>query len=184
MIIFELQISQNYKTLCILEQLDRLYLGHCENMVILLLFCWSRLQNSETWTFFVLSLLFFIIPAGYVGSSGSPTKTTEIITYDPPSVKEGPLLPEYFRYHCSVIVDNLVYLIGGFDTRSKVLAIDVRTSNMTYKSELNHGRYRHACAKITGSNPKIIVSGGYYNGNYFKSTEIYNIANDSWENGK
>ena len=54
---------------------------------------------------------------------------------------------------------------------------------MTYKSELNHGRYYHACAQITGSNPKIIVSGGY-DGNGYKTTEIYNVVNDSWENGK
>ena len=97
-------------------------------------------------------------------------------------MKEGPKLPEYFYAHCSVLLDNLVYLIGGYDTPSKVLAIDIRTSDMTYKSELNHGRDYHACAQITGSNPKIIVSGGYGNG--YKTTEIYDIANDSWENGK
>ena len=99
-------------------------------------------------------------------------------------MKEGPTLPEKFYRHCSVLLDEAVYLIGGGSTPSKVLAIDVRTSDMTYKSELNHGRYWHACAQITGSNPKIIVSGGYYNGNSLKSTEIYDIANDSWENGK
>ena len=138
--------------------------------------------NSETLAFFVLSLLFFIITGGLVGS-GFYTKTTEIITYDPPSVKEGPLLPEYFRGHCSVLLDEAVYLIGGVNTQSKVLAIDIRTSDMTYKSELNHGQDLHACAQITGSNPKIIVSGGS-DGNGYKSTEIYDIANDSWENGK
>ena len=82
-----------------------------------------------------------------------------------------------------MLLDEAVYLIGGGSTRSKVLAIDIRTSEMTYKSELKHGRFRHACAQITGSNPKIIVSGGY-DGNGLKSTEIYDIANDSWENGK
>ena len=80
-------------------------------------------------------------------------------------------------------MDSTVYLIGGFDTQSKILAIDIRTSEMTYKSELNHGRKRHACAQITGSNPKIIVSGGD-NGNVYKSTEIYNVVNDSWEIGE
>ena len=98
-------------------------------------------------------------------------------------MKEGPLLPEAFYYHCSVITGDITYLIGGYDTRSKVLAIDIRTSDMTYKSELNHGRYYHACAEISGSNPKIVVSGGY-DGSGYKSTEIYDIANDSWEMGK
>ena len=76
-----------------------------------------------------------------------------------------------------------MYLIGGYGTPSKVLAIDIRTSDMTYKSELNHGRDDHSCAQITGSNPKIIVSGGY-DVNGYNSTEIYNVVNDSWENGK
>ena len=98
-------------------------------------------------------------------------------------MKEGPKLPEYFYGHCSVLLDEAVYLIGGRSTPSKVLAIDVRTSDMTYKSELNHGRYWHACAQITRSNPKIIVSGGI-DDNGYKTTEIYNVVNDSWENGK
>ena len=139
--------------------------------------------NSDTLAFFVLSLLFFIITGGLVGSAVSYTKTTELITYDPPSVKEGPLLPEEFSYHCSVLVGEFAYLIGGHDTPSKVLAIDIRTSDMTYKSELNHGRFYHACAEITGINPKIIISGGFYD-NVSKSTEIYDIANDSWIDGK
>ena len=98
-------------------------------------------------------------------------------------MKEGPSLPENFYWHCSVLLDEAVYLIGGGSTPSKVLAIDIRTSDMTYKSELNHGRYYHACAQITGSNPKIIVSGGV-DDNGYKTTETYDIANDSWENGK
>ena len=60
--------------------------------------------------------------------------------------------------------------------------IDVRTSVMTYKSELNHGRYYHACAQITGLNGKkqIVVSGGY---GADKKTEIYDIDNDDWQEG-
>ena len=98
-------------------------------------------------------------------------------------MKEGPLLPEYFRDHCSVLIGDFSYLIGGYGTRSKVLAIDIRTSDMTYKSELNHGRYYHACAQIIGSNPKIVVSGGF-DDNGYKTTEIYNVVNDSWEIGE
>ena len=145
-----------------------------------------QLLISETLAFLVLSLLFFhIITGGFVGTSGYlETKTTELVTYDPPSVKEGPLLPERFYEHCSVIMDSTFYLIGGFETQSKILAIDVRTSEMTYKSELNHGRKRHACAQITGSNRKIIVSGGSDNNGDVKSTEIYDNLNDSWEIGK
>ena len=128
---------------------------------------------------------FFTITGGLVGSSGDySTKTTELITYDPPSVKEGPLIPEYFNDHCSVLIGDVAYLIGGMNTASIVLAINIRTSDMTYKSDLNHGHSNHACAQITGSNPKIVISGGYDGNGDLKSTEIYDIANDSWEMGK
>ena len=95
-------------------------------------------------------------------------------------MKRGPLLPENFYYHCSVLVDNIVYLIGGLDTQSKVLAIDIRTFGMTYKRNLNRKHARHSCALINGSDPKIIVSGGYDS----KLTDIYDIVKDSWEIGK
>ena len=98
-------------------------------------------------------------------------------------MKEGPPLTDEFRAHCSVRVGDIAYLIGGYWTLNKVLAIDVRSSEMTYKSELRHGRNMHACTIIPGSNPKIIVSGGYNNGDV-KSTEIYDIENDSWEIGE
>ena len=111
------------------------------------------------------------------------TKTTEQITVDPPAVRGGPLLPEYFLRHCSVLVDDKVFLIGGgVDTENKLLMIDVGTSAMTYKSELIHECYDHACAQITGSNGKkqIVVSGGFG----LKSTEIYDIDMDKWQEGK
>ena len=108
--------------------------------------------------------------------------TTEIIAIDPPSVKEGPSLPEEFYGHCSVLVGNKVFLIGGTDTEKKVLAIDITTSVMTYKRELNVGHtIGHACAVLTGTDgkTKIIVAGG--NG---RTTEIYDIENDYWQLGK
>ena len=117
-----------------------------------------------------------VLPIGY------PTKTTELVTTNPVTVSEGPLLPENFYGHCSVLVKDNLFLIGGDGTQNKLLMIDVRTSVMTYKSELNHGRYWHACAEISGSNGQelVVVSGGY---GASKSTEIYDIDNDIWQEG-
>ena len=117
-----------------------------------------------------------VLPIGY------PTKTTELVTTNPVTVSEGPLLPENFYGHCSVLVKDNLFLIGGDGTQNKLLMIDERTSVMTYKSELNHGRYWHACAEISGSNGQelVVVSGGY---GASKSTEIYDIDNDIWQEG-
>ena len=81
-----------------------------------------------------------------------------------------------------MLVQDKVFLIGGHVTENKLLVIDVKTSAMTYKSELNHGRYWHACAEISGSNgeEQVVVSGGY---GASKSTEIYDIDNDIWQEG-
>ena len=113
------------------------------------------------------------------------TKTTELVTTNPATVREGPDLPENFYDHCSVLVEDKVFLIGGLYTQNKLLMIDVRTSAMTYKSELNHGRHFHACAQITGSNGKkqIVVSGGY-GADKLNSTEIYDLDDDVWQEGK
>ena len=83
-----------------------------------------------------------------------------------------------------MLVQDKVFLVGGQVTENKLLVIDVKTSAMTYKSELNHGRYYHACAQITGLNGKkhIVISGGY-DGIEKKSTEIYDIDNDVWQEG-
>ena len=100
-------------------------------------------------------------------------------------VKDGPVLPDYFRRHCSVLVEDKIFLIGGVDTQNTLLTIDVRTSAMTYKNELNHGRFDHACVQIIGSNGKkqIVVSGGR-DGTKHGTTEIYEIEKDIWHQGK
>ena len=131
------------------------------------------------------TLLLLLFLGGYL-PNGLLTKTTELVTTNPATVRAGPQLPENFYWHCSVLVEDKVFLIGGGSTRNKLLMIDVGTSAMTYKSELNHGRHLHACAQITGTNGKnqIVVSGGYVNQVESKSTEIYDIDNDVWQEGK
>ena len=122
---------------------------------------------------------------GYISDSGL-AKRTEIVTIDPPTLREGPLLPNYFVECCSVLVDDKVFLMGGSLTgNNDLLMIDVRTSEMVYKSELNQGHFAPACAQLTGSNGKkhIVVSGGYPS-NVAQSTEIYDVDLDIWQKGK
>ena len=130
-------------------------------------------------------MLFFVITGGLVPSSGTP-KTTELVGINPPSVKQGPPLPEDFARHCSVLVGDEAYLIGGSLTSKKVLAIDIRTSTMTYKSELLYERpFGPTCALIKGSNSKIVVIGGEdLNSPENLPIEVFNIGSSTWSKGK
>ena len=94
------------------------------------------------------------------------------------------MLPEHFTYHCAVLNDNVVYLIGGLSTKSKVLAIDIRTSSTTYKSELKQGHTFPACAKNTGSSQKIVITEGEYKGKKQKSTILHMILGNTVRRNK
>ena len=115
------------------------------------------------------------------------TKATELVTLNPPAVSKGPTLPDNFDRHCSVLVEDQVFLIGGVETKSKVLSMKLNDSSMSYKSELNQGRWNLACAKMNGSNmvPLIVVTGGRIGGNSLtKTTEIYCTKHNAWKFGK
>ena len=128
----------------------------------------------------------FSILGGKVGPSSISTKTTELVTLHPPSVSEGPNLLDNFDRHCSVLVEDQVFLIGGLETEFKMLSIRLNDSSMSYKAELQQGRWSHACAKIVGhdSVPLIVVSGGRISKNSLtKTTEIYSTKHNSWKIG-
>ena len=109
------------------------------------------------------------------------------MTLHPPLVSKGPVLPDNFDRHCSVLVKDQVFLIGGVETQSKVLSISLNDSSMSYKSELQQGRWNLACAKMLGSNlvPLIVVTGGRIGANSLtKTTEIYCTKHNAWKFGK
>ena len=109
------------------------------------------------------------------------------MTLHPPVVSKGPTLLDNFERHCSVLVNDQVFLIGGVETESKVLSMKLNDSNMSYKSELKQGRWNLACAKMNGSNmvPWIVVAGGRIRGNFLtKTTEIYCTKHNAWKFGK
>ena len=118
---------------------------------------------------------------GYI-ESGYSTRTTELVTIDPPSSTQGPNLIDGFREHCSVILDHTVYLIGGASTLNKVLAISIRNGSMDYVASLKTGRDNHACAPMLDPSGEtvIVVAGGYD----VQSTELYSIKEDTWKQGK
>ena len=126
----------------------------------------------------------YIITGGFT-TDDSILKTTEIVSIDPPISTEGPELPDYFYGHCSVLVNNEVFLIGGIETKTKVLAISVKDGSMSYKSPLQIQRFHHSCSTITGNDgyEKIVVTGGCC-GLAYSSTEIYSVEDDIWTHGK
>ena len=131
--------------------------------------------------------MIFPILGGKVGPSGTSTKTTELVTLHPPLVSKGLTLPDNFARHCSVLVKDQLFLIGGVETESKVLSIKLSDLSMSYKSELEQGRWNLACAKMIGLNlvPLIVVTGGRIGGNALtKTTEIYCTKHNAWKFGK
>ena len=128
----------------------------------------------------------FILIGGVVPSGDfyEPTRTTEIVSFDTSSVKEGPMLPDLFYNHCSVSVGDTVYLIGGYETREKVLAISLADGSMNYMAPMQTYRGDHTCATMEGpdGDTLIVVAGGN-DGTFTKVTEIYSIATNSWKLG-
>lgn len=106
-----------------------------------------------------------------------PSKTTELITIAPPDARPGPVLPHFFHGHCSVLVGNTVYLIGGEPGYTKVLSISIDDGKMFNKSETNFEHFQSGCATFVNGNKSFIVSGGSYGGNI---TEIFDVENDIW----
>ena len=117
---------------------------------------------------------------------GTIFQSTQLVTLDPPSAIDGPvILPEAFDEHCSVLVDDTVYLIGGYEPRDKVLAISIHDGSMNYLTPLNIGRYKHACGYFTNDQgEKVIVVSGGNDGSGFMSTEMMVIGTNLWEEGK
>ena len=112
--------------------------------------------------------------------------TIELVTLDPPSaIDSSIILPEFFYQHCSVFVDDIVFLIGGESTRNTVLAISITDGTMEYLTPLRRERYKHACAHFTNEQGEkvIVVSGGGSKYGPVESTDIMTIGQNSWVKG-
>ena len=119
-------------------------------------------------------------------TQGMAAASTVLVTMDPPTAKEGVILPTSLYWHCSVLVDETVYLLGGYGNDQDILAVSIIDGSFIFKTNMIHGRYQHACASFTGSDGKvkIAVAGGSVSENQQSATDIYSIDNDSWSTGK
>ena len=83
-------------------------------------------------------------------------------------------IPEGFDSGCAVVCKprKEIWLIGGLKTEKRILSFNINDHTFQLlPSRLNVGRLGHKCAFIPNTN-KIMISGGSYNGDLTKSTEI------------
>ena len=119
--------------------------------------------------------------------------TTNLITISPPDAQIGPvILPEGVYGHCAVLVDDVIYLTGGYwmeSTKSdKVLSITIDNGEMRDLPNLKFDRIHHGCASFANENKKFIVVAGANKEftNYLsasKTTEIFDINQNVWSEG-
>ena len=122
------------------------------------------------------------------GSDGSNSlRSTELITINPPSTRYGPTLPKGVRGHCSVIVGETIFVIGGYPRLTrKTLMIDSGTGNITNGPDMAFGRLWHACTTYINEKGEntILVVGSFTNGAQ-STTEILKVHEGqlSWTRG-
>ena len=75
--------------------------------------------------------------------------------------------------HGVAISPTELLLVGGLQTKDKILKYNIEGKAWTYVGELLQGRWNHRCYFYHG---KLIVTGGF-NGEYLNSTEIINVSN-------
>ena len=119
--------------------------------------------------------------------------TTNLITIWPPSAELGPVrLPQGVYGHCTVLIKDKIYIIGGYwmdsSTSDRVLSIEIDNGAMEYVANLNFGRIHHGCATFMyGNKPFVIVAGANraYNSYYSvsKTSEIFDVTDNIWIEG-
>ena len=107
------------------------------------------------------------------GGHGSQT-TSEFLPNGSNTWQPGPDIPDGHYRGCSVkISDFEILLIGGYDTRKRIIKLNTETNEWTTLGELQEGIYAHACIVMKG---KVIVSGGKKsNYDYLTSTEVISL---------
>ena len=116
--------------------------------------------------------------------------STEFVTRD--GAVNGPTLPEAVEGHCSVKLNELIYLIGGYSTGTTNNVWVANPSNgyaFVQGPSMITGRYHHSCGTMSiGSRSIIIAAGGYgkfQNGKIaLSSVEILDPLSNQWVEGK
>ena len=113
--------------------------------------------------------------------------STEFITKD--GAVNGPTLPEAVGYHCSVKLNDLIYLISGYTSTGATKNVWVANPSNGYAfvqgPSMITGRYYHSCGTMSiGSTSIIIAAGGYKSPNALSSVEILDPQSNQWVEGK
>ena len=112
----------------------------------------------------------------YIFGGGSSKTTSEFLPNGSTTWQPGPVIPDGHKDGCSVkILDLEILLIGGYDTKKRLIKLNTETNEWTTLGELQEGRCAHACAVMKG---KVIVSGGkkFYT-EHLTSTEVISLEN-------
>ena len=89
----------------------------------------------------------------------------------------GPKIPgKGIRDGCGVTIsENEILLIGGDDSLTRIIKLDLNTGNWTNPSiSLKYGRWGHKCTVFKN---KVVITGGMASNYYVTSTEIIDLEN-------
>ena len=119
------------------------------------------------------------------GNSGS-LDSTEFVSKD--EAVNGPTLPEAVWGHCSIKLNNLIYLVGGYTTTPTKNVWVANPSNgyaFVQGPSMMTGRWYHSCGTMSiGSKSIIIGAGGYEYPYHLSSVEILDPQSNQWVVGK
>ena len=123
------------------------------------------------------------------GDDGNfPLSSTEFVYIDKPS-KAGPELPFSIKKHGIVLIEKVVYIIGGWQGRvnsnHKVWIVDLLNDfSISEGPSLNVPRFGHTCGKmVINGSTLIVVAGGSDGSNCLDSVEILEYGSDQWIQG-
>ena len=114
--------------------------------------------------------------------------STEFVSIDKSS-KAGPELTFSIKKHGMVLIDNKVYIIGGWQGRvnsnQKVWIADLLNDfSISEGPSLDVPRFGHTCGKmIVNGSILIVVAGGSDGSNCLDSVEILECESDKWTQG-
>ena len=107
-------------------------------------------------------------------------RSTELITINPPSTRYGPTLPKGLYSHCSVIIRDKIFVIGGRNSNGhgfkETLMIDVATREITNGPDMHFARKYHACTSYMNEKGENGERGGLRRGIVVKRRSLANLS--------
>ena len=92
-------------------------------------------------------------------------------------------LPLPFDGQCVTKVGNNVLLTGGIGNQGKTLALSYDV--LYYGPKMSGEKWLHGCATfIHNDKIHVVVAGGYSENGVLDSTEIWNVSDEGWIQGK